>query len=107
MPEIVDIFVSLDEADQPLEPIVERALGWARGSVGSVRVLRRSLDARKGRPMGYRVRAEATRAGEPSSPGPAEPAPPPPRWPAGRPAPRVVIVGAGPAGAWAALRLAE
>ncbi len=29
------------------------------------------------------------------------------RWPAGRPAPRVVVVGSGPAGTWAALRLAE
>jgi uncharacterized FAD-dependent dehydrogenase len=103
--ETVDIFVPLDDADQPLEPAVERALGWARGSAGAVRVLRRSLDARKGRPMGYRVRAEATRAGDP--PPAPEPAPPRPRWSAGRPIPRVVVVGAGPAGAWAALRLAE
>jgi uncharacterized FAD-dependent dehydrogenase len=105
MPETVDIFIPLDDADQPLEPAVERALGWALGSAGVVRVLRRSLDARKGRPMGYRVRAEATRASEPAPP--PEPAPPRPRWPAGRPIPRVVVVGAGPAGAWAALRLAE
>src|SRR5262252_2564479 len=97
MPEIVDIFVPLDDADQPLEPAVERALGWARGSAGGVRVLRRSLDARKGRPMGYRVRAEASRAGEPA-PAPEASSPPPPRWPAGRPIPRVVVVGAGPAG---------
>jgi uncharacterized FAD-dependent dehydrogenase len=105
MPETVDIFIPLDDADQPLEPAVERALGWAKGSAGVVRVLRRSLDARKGRPMGYRVRAEAKRAGEPA-PAP-EPAPPRSRWPAGRPIPRVVVIGAGPAGAWAALRLAE
>jgi len=32
---------------------------------------------------------------------------PSPRWPAGRAAPRVVVVGSGPAGSWAALRLAE
>jgi hypothetical protein len=105
MPDIVDLFVPLDELDQPLEPAVERALGWRRGSAGAVRVLRRSLDARKGRPLGYRLRAEAARAGE----GLAVEAPPAPRprWPAGRPAPRVVVVGSGPAGSWAALRLAE
>ena len=43
--------------------------------------------------------------GEALSPAPA--ATPLPRWPAGRAAPRVVVVGAGPAGSWAALRLAE
>ncbi len=32
---------------------------------------------------------------------------PPSRWPAGRPPPRVVVIGSGPAGTWAALRLAE
>jgi uncharacterized protein len=112
MPEIVDIFVPLDEADGPLGPAVERALGWARGSAGTVRVLRRSLDARKGRPLGFRVRARALRQGEPDTAvagslavaarGPAFPS-----WPTGRPVPRVVIVGSGPAGTWAALRLAE
>ena len=37
-------------------PPVERALGWRRGSVGELRVVRRSLDARKGRPLGQRLR---------------------------------------------------
>jgi uncharacterized FAD-dependent dehydrogenase len=105
MPTVVDLFVPLDDLDQPLEPAIERALGWGRGTAGAVRVLRRSLDARKGRPVGYRVRAVAARAGEPLG---EEAAPPPsPRWPAGRPPPRVVIVGSGPAGSWAALRLGE
>jgi uncharacterized FAD-dependent dehydrogenase len=112
MPEIVDIFVPLEEADQPLEPAVERALGWARGSAGAVRVLRRALDARKGRPLGYRVRAHALRQGEPDAEagrgtGTKARALISPSWPAGRPVPRVVIVGSGPAGTWAALRLAE
>jgi uncharacterized FAD-dependent dehydrogenase len=109
VPEIVDIFVPLDEMERPLATAVEQALGWPRGSAGNVRVVRRSLDARKGagRHLGYRLRVEAWRAGEPR---PTEPAPPPRerlRWPAGRPIPRVVIVGSGPAGTWAALRLAE
>jgi len=104
MAETLDIFIPLDDEDAPLGPAVERALGWARGSAGAVTVLRRSLDARKGRPLGYRVRVRAARAGEPE-----EPAPPPRRlaWPAGKPPPRVVVIGSGPAGTWAALRLAE
>jgi uncharacterized FAD-dependent dehydrogenase len=103
--EVVDIFVPLEDEDAPLGPAVERALGWARGSAGAVTVVRRSLDARKGRPLGYRVRVRAARAGEAEAP-----APPPratPSWPAGKTPPRVVIVGSGPAGTWAALRLAE
>src|SRR5579883_596643 len=105
MAETVDLFVPLAAADEPLAPLVERALGWARGSVGEVRVLRRALDARKGRPLGHRLRILAVRAGEALS---AE-APPrgSRRWPAGRPIPRVVVIGSGPAGSWAALRLAE
>jgi uncharacterized FAD-dependent dehydrogenase len=104
--EIVDLFVPLDDTDASLGPAVERALGWARGAAGSVTVLRRSLDARKGRPLGHRVRVRAARAGEADAPAAA---PPLPRaaWPAGTPVPRVVVVGSGPAGTWAALRLAE
>ncbi|HVY39411.1 MAG TPA: FAD-dependent oxidoreductase [Polyangia bacterium] len=105
MPETLDLFIPLAAADEPLEPRIERALGWARGSVGEVRVVRRALDARKGRPLGHRLRIVATRAGE--ALGPVTPPRAPGRWPAGRPLPRVVIVGSGPAGAWAALRLAE
>ncbi len=105
MAETVDLFVPLDELDEPLGPRLERALGWARGQAGALRVVRRSLDARKGRALGQRLRVLVARAGETIAP---EPAPaPPPRWPAGRTAPRVVVVGSGPAGSWAALRLAE
>jgi uncharacterized protein len=105
MAELVDIFVPLDEEDAPLGPTAERALGWARGDAGAVTVLRRSLDARRGRPLGYRLRVRVARAGE-AAPA-AEGGPARPTWPAGRAPPRVVIVGAGPAGTWAALRLSE
>ena len=105
MAETVDLFVPLAELDDPLAPRLERALGWARGQAGPFRVLRRSLDARKGRPLGQRLRVIVARREEalapPSAPAPSR------RWPAGRPAPKVVVVGSGPAGSWAALRLAE
>jgi uncharacterized FAD-dependent dehydrogenase len=101
----IDLFVPLAELDEPHGPRVERALGWRRGELGDVRVVRRSLDARKGRPLGQRLRVEAARAGEALAAPPARPARAP--WPAGRPRPRVVVVGSGPAGSWAALRLAE
>jgi uncharacterized FAD-dependent dehydrogenase len=105
MAETIDLFVPLAGGDEPLALRVERALGWARGSAGEMRVVRRALDARKGRPLGHRLRILVARAGEK-----LEPASPPRaarRWPSGRPVPRVIVVGSGPAGAWAALRLAE
>ncbi len=101
----LDLFVPLDARDESLAALAARALGWPRAEVGTVRVLRRALDARKGRPLGHQLRLAVERANEVA----AAPAPCPalPRWPAGRPVPRVVVVGSGPAGAWAALRLAE
>ena len=105
MAETIDLFVPLGDLDQPLAPQVERALGWSAGSAGELRVVRRSLDARKGRPLGERLRIAVARRGEALLP--ATPPRPQSRWPAGRPAPRVVIVGSGPAGTWAALRLGE
>jgi uncharacterized FAD-dependent dehydrogenase len=105
MAELVDIFVPLEDAEAPLGPAAERALGWARGSAGVVTVVRRSLDARRGRPLGYRLRVRVARAGERTDA--VRPLPARPAWPAGRTPPRVVVVGSGPAGTWAALRLAE
>ena len=105
-PTTVDLFVPLAEIDAPLASAVERALGWRRGTAGELRVVRRSLDARKGRPLGQRLRVLVARAGEALDP-PATVAPPRARWPAGRPAPRLGVVGSGPAGSWAALRFAE
>jgi uncharacterized FAD-dependent dehydrogenase len=106
MPETVDLFVPLAELDDPLPARLERALGWRRGEAGALRVLRRSLDARKGRPLGQRLRVLVARRGEALAPS-EEAAAARPRWPAGRPPPRVVVIGSGPAGSWAALRLAE
>ena len=106
MPETIDLFVPLDDVDAPLASRVEQALGWRRGDAGELRVVRRSLDARKGRPLGQRLRVLVGRKGEALAPAGA-PLPTRPHWPAGRPPPRVVVVGSGPAGSWAALRLAE
>jgi uncharacterized FAD-dependent dehydrogenase len=105
MDETVDLFVPLSDVDEPLAPRVERALGWGRGEAGELRVVRRSFDARKGRPLGQRLRIAVARRGGKLAPEAARPVPA--RWPAGRPAPRVVVIGSGPAGSWAALRLAE
>jgi uncharacterized FAD-dependent dehydrogenase len=105
MSETIDLFVPLTADDEPLALRVERALGWSRGSAGELRVVRRALDARKGRPLGHRLRIVVARAGEGLAP--ALPPRPVRRWPGGRPVPRVLVIGSGPAGAWAALRLAE
>lgn len=101
----IDLFVPLQAHGDPIEAMAENALGWARGSAGEVRVLRRALDARKGRSLGHRVSVLVARRGELlDQPRRSRP---PAAWPPGRPLPRVVIIGSGPAGAWAALRLAE
>jgi uncharacterized FAD-dependent dehydrogenase len=105
MSEIVDIFVPLEAVDDSLKTQVARALGWAETEIGAFRVVRRSLDARKERRLGYRMRIEIARAGE--SLGPVSSPSSRPSWPVSVRIPRVVIVGSGPAGAWAALRLAE
>jgi len=84
---------------------VARVLGWAETDIGEFRVVRRSLDARKERRLGYRMRVEIARAGESVVPFPSRSQRP--SWPVAVKIPRVVIVGSGPAGAWAALRLAE
>ena len=112
-PSELDLFVPLDDlaggGDSParLLRLAERTLGRTPGSLGALRVLRRSLDARKNRPLGYRLRClvgEEGAALDFTTEGEARPVV---RWPAGRRIPRVVIVGSGPAGTWAALRLAE
>jgi hypothetical protein len=72
--------------------------------IGSGRVLRKSLDARKGFPLGYRMQVALSRAGEADLAPQEERLPPPARARRGL---RVVVVGSGPAGAFAALRLAQ
>ena len=112
MAEIVDIFVLLEDEDfAPSVPTWSsaRSLGEARGEVGAkYTVLRRSLDcACKGRALGYRMRVQVARRRR--DPGPRRP-----RHRAAGPGPRaatfsrvVVSSARGPAGTWAALRLAE
>ncbi len=108
MSRIVDTFVSLDAADEPPADTAARALGWPTVRVGRVRVVRRSLDARKGmgRPIGFQLRLEVFETGE-SEPAVVAVGRASLSWPSGRAVPRVVIVGSGPAGTWAALRLAD
>jgi len=113
MPAEVELFISLDELDDAanldarLLRLAERTLGRTPGSLTALRVLRRSLDARKGRPVGYRFRC-LVGGGDPAALASVDAVGRPRlEWPAGRPRPRVVIVGSGPAGTWAALRLAE
>ena len=82
MAETIDLFVPLADLDAPLAPQVERALGWSAGTAGELRVVRRSLDARKGRPLGQRLRVAVARRGvalEAATPARARL-----RWPAGR-----------------------
>ena len=111
---------------------VERAAAQAGvRKLGGARLLRRSLDARKGFPLGYRVQVELYSEREAIDPerlrgtwpaaaltacriegreravlrgGGLGRLPPPGRAPAGR---HVVVVGSGPAGTFAAMRLAQ
>ncbi len=79
------------------------ASGLSPAQVGHVEVLRASLDARGREPV-YRLRAQVYPIGEAFS---AEPAVLSGFQPVGEQAPRVLIVGAGPAGYFAALALIE
>jgi len=105
MSRIVDVFVPLDASDEPLALLISRTLGIPRDQLREVRILRRSLDARKSHALGHRVRAEIFGEGE--RPMDRAPEAAIEQWPASIPRPRIVVVGSGPAGAWAALRLAE
>jgi uncharacterized protein len=105
MSRIVDVFVPLDASDEPLASLISRTLGIPRDQLQAIRVLRRSLDARKAHALGHRLRVEIFGEGEHEDR--RDSAPTPTLWPASIPRPRVVVVGSGPAGTWAALRLAE
>jgi uncharacterized protein len=107
MSELVDLFVPLGDRT-PLSTLLARALGRSAAGLQNLRVLRRSLDARKGRPLGHNLRIAVGQPGEELGPPLGTGRPLPAHvWPAGRPRPRIVIIGSGPAGAWAALRLAQ
>ena len=105
MSRIVDVFVPLDASDEPLPSLISRTLGIPSDQFHSVRVLRRSLDARKAHALGHRLRVEIFGDGDVAVN--RTPAFTSSQWPASIARPRIVIVGSGPAGAWAALRLAE
>ncbi len=98
----VDLFLPLDEAasDADLVARVAAILAVRVEDIARMNVLRRSLDARRGRPIGWQLLVEAHLGGV------VEPAARPsvPRVVVGE---QVVIAGAGPAGTFAALRLAE
>ncbi len=86
--------------------------GIARADISHGRLLRRSLDARKGYTVGFHLQVELLKQNEAKAPqsGFGDASSGPARLPA--PAPvcgerRAVVVGSGPAGTFAALRLAQ
>ncbi len=88
------IFVSLDEEESAAIAHALRVAGLPADS--PVQVARRSLDARKGRPIGHQLELEFG----------SEPAPPPPPIGLVRHGLSVVVVGSGPTGTFAAKTLA-
>jgi hypothetical protein len=88
------LFVPLDEEE---DAAIARARSQAGTGSEQVSVIRRSLDARKGRPLGHQLELAI------GAPDP-EPSPPIERVRAGL---RVVVVGSGPAGTFAARTLSS
>lgn len=118
MPELrLDVQLPHDapQDDDALARRVAAALSVPASAIQSVTVVRRALDARRGRRVPtYQLTIDAALTEAPTDPPPAanlRPRPPPlprlasPRPPAG--APPVLVVGAGPAGLFAAWHLAE
>jgi uncharacterized FAD-dependent dehydrogenase len=99
----LDLALGIDDADDPpaLKRAAARALGRNLADVTEVRVRRRSIDARRGA-IAVRLKADVW-CDEPAPPEEL----PRPDYPVVRGSRRVVIVGAGPAGMFAALRLIE
>lgn len=102
MERTVDIVLSPLEASDPLliKEAAEEAAGIAKGTAGTARVLKRSIDARSKHPR-IRLRVLV------STLVLDEPAVLPPALPDVHNAPAVIIVGAGPAGLFCALHCAE
>ena len=62
--EIIEIFLKLDEQEDAADLTARAAarLGVKREDVAALFVRKRSLDARKGRPLGWQLRVEVGRA---------------------------------------------
>jgi len=103
MNRVVDLVMSPAAAADPalVREAAETAAGWSRGASAGLRIHKRSIDARA-RQVRIQLRVEVSRD-EPL--GPVAIAPP--TLPDVSRAPTILIVGAGPAGLFAALRAIE
>jgi len=110
-----DLTLNLDQDESLLASLVEKELGLKRGEVQDLRVVRQGIDARK-KPRIFRVYTveflvgdEATVLKRHGQNARLERAVPPPRCEAKNLslAGRILVVGMGPAGLFAALRLAQ
>ncbi len=104
-----DVRVPLEEVGRDPRELAARHLGVPRRQVGATRIVRRALDARRGRPR-FSLHLEATfdtparlPKGVEIAPGPIR-LPPAPQVPG---QPEVAVVGSGPAGLLAAWRLVQ
>ena len=100
---MLEIFASLDEPEEEAVAHAARVAGYQPSAV-RVSVVRRSLDARKGHPIGYWLEVAIWPAEAPPQDDVEEGLPPPLRVRAGA---HVVVVGTGPCGTYAALRLTD
>jgi uncharacterized protein len=113
-PREIELALGLDEPESRLRDLAAARLG-RRPETIAVRILRRSLDARKGRAPVLRYRLEVSNAdadadANADDSAPALHAPTLPQRSLARSSDttrRVVVVGSGPAGSFAALRLVE
>ncbi|HEY1586621.1 MAG TPA: FAD-binding protein, partial [Polyangia bacterium] len=99
----LEVFAPLDEPESETIAHAARVAGYDPSSVRVV-VQRRSLDARKGHPIGFRLELAIFAADAPVIDDDEEGLPPPLRVRAGA---HVVIVGTGPCGTYTALRLCD
>ena len=98
----LQIFAPLDEPEAEAVAHAARVAGYEPSAV-RVTVVRRSLDARKGHPIGFHLEVVIWPADAPSTDS-EEVLPPPLRARSGA---HVIVVGTGPCGTYAALRLTD
>ena len=99
----LEVFAPLDEPEGDAVAHAARVAGYDPAAVRAV-VMRRSLDARKGHPIGYRLEISIWPADAQTAEEEGEALPPPVRARAGS---HVIVVGTGPCGTYAALRLTD